>query len=174
MKHPDRSIERIAYRTHITLLHLSGNADGEAASPETLRDLVLMLPDENYRTLKVRTPHSLTHSLSLSLSLSHTHKRITPNSLPGVQFLIRFLFEVCQQSEVNKMTPSNMSIVFGPTLLAPAVFSLESSLNSTFVSQTVESMIEVRCMSVWLPVLLLMDEHTQHSTTMSCSVVPSS
>ena len=48
------------------------------------------------------------------------------------------------------MTPSNMSIVFGPTLLAPAVFSLESSLNSTFVSQTVESMIEVRCMSEWL------------------------
>lgn len=162
MKHLDRSIERIAYRIHIALLHLLGNADGEAASPEALRDLVLMLPDENYRTLKVRTPHSL------------SHKRTTPNSLPGAQFLIRFLFEVCQQSEVNKMTPSNMSIVFGPTLLAPAVFSLESSLNSTFVSQTVESMIEVRCMSVWLPVLLLMDEHTQHSTTMSCSVVPSS
>jgi hypothetical protein len=53
--------------------------------------------------------------------------------LPGpnrllLDFLMRFLAQVSQYSETNKMTPSNVAIVFGPNLIRSRDESLESSM----------------------------------------------
>lgn len=59
---------------------------------------------------------------------------------------MRFLVnEVSTHSEVNKMTPSNIAIVFGPTLLRPKVETIETSLSSPLVNHAIERIIIVCC-----------------------------
>lgn len=41
------------------------------------------------------------------------------------------------------MTPSNIAIVFGPTLMRPEVETMETTLNSPLVNHTVQRLIEV-------------------------------
>ena len=46
----------------------------------------------------------------------------TVNKLPktnynNVKYLIKFLSKLAEKSDINKMTPSNIAIVFGPNLL---------------------------------------------------------
>lgn len=41
------------------------------------------------------------------------------------------------------MTPSNLSIVFGPTLMRPEVETMETTLNSPLVNHAVERIIDV-------------------------------
>ena len=53
--------------------------------------------------------------------------------------------EVCTHSAVNKMTPSNLAIVFGPTLMRPEVETMDTTLNSPLVNHGIERIIEVTC-----------------------------
>ena len=59
------------------------------------------------------------------------------------QYLIAFLALVCENSQVNKMTPSNLAIVFGPTLMRPKTETIESTLNSPLVNHVFQRFIEV-------------------------------
>ena len=64
--------------------------------------------------------------------------------LPTLKVLVEFLVrEVCVHSGVNKMTPSNLSIVFGPTLMRPEKETMETTLNSPLVNNVVQCILEV-------------------------------
>lgn len=60
---------------------------------------------------------------------------------PIVTFLFQFLHELSQNSETNKMTPSNLGIVFGPNLLKPKVQDQSTMLDRTNV-EIVEFLVE--------------------------------
>ena len=68
------------------------------------------------------------------------------NSLPPayfdtLEYLMKHLSRVIKYADVNKMAESNLSIVFGPTLLRPLVDSMDTVINMQFQSTVVESMI---------------------------------
>jgi len=45
-----------------------------------------------------------------------------------LDYLMLFLIRLCNYSHINKMTPNNVAIVFGPTLLRPRCDTVETSL----------------------------------------------
>jgi hypothetical protein len=53
-----------------------------------------------------------------------------------------FLTKLSAQSSINKMTASNLSIVFGPTCLWPKENSLESAMDMPYVNSVVQLVIE--------------------------------
>lgn len=59
-----------------------------------------------------------------------------------LRYLMEFLVEVSRFSDVNKMTSSNLSIVFGPTLLWPEQNTLESAMDMPYINGCVQLMIE--------------------------------
>ena len=62
---------------------------------------------------------------------------------PTLDYLMRFLSKLCENSTVNKMSASNASIVFGPTLIRARVETIETTLNSPIVNSAVQVLIEV-------------------------------
>ncbi|XP_048020356.1 rho GTPase-activating protein 29 isoform X1 [Megalobrama amblycephala] len=75
--------------------------------------------------------------LCLSIELKRVLFKIRDllRQLPGahyktLQFLITHLHRVTEQSEENKMTASNLGIIFGPTLIKPRQLDAEVSLSS--------------------------------------------
>ncbi|XP_051771024.1 rho GTPase-activating protein 29 isoform X2 [Ctenopharyngodon idella] len=75
--------------------------------------------------------------LCLSIELKRVLFKIRDllRQLPGahyktLQFLITHLHRVTEQSEENKMTASNLGIIFGPTLIKPRQLEAEVSLSS--------------------------------------------
>ena len=70
-------------------------------------------------------------------------KSNTPKSaLVVLVYLIKFLSKVTEFSDENKMTASNLSIVFGPTLLWPEPNSLESAMDMPYVNGVIQILIE--------------------------------
>eukprot|EP00339_Tiarina_fusa_P002662 CAMPEP_0117012312 /NCGR_PEP_ID=MMETSP0472-20121206/10391_1 /TAXON_ID=693140 ORGANISM="Tiarina fusus, Strain LIS" /NCGR_SAMPLE_ID=MMETSP0472 /ASSEMBLY_ACC=CAM_ASM_000603 /LENGTH=299 /DNA_ID=CAMNT_0004715353 /DNA_START=254 /DNA_END=1153 /DNA_ORIENTATION=+ len=70
---------------------------------------------------------------------------IMPNlgeTRPTLEYLIRFLRQMCENSAANKMSASNASIVFGPTLVRAKVETIETTLNSPIVNSSVQVLIE--------------------------------
>jgi RhoGAP domain len=68
--------------------------------------------------------HSRSNSLVLSIPpcvcVSVWFPISTSRNLSNVlDYLMLFLIRLCNYSHINKMTPSNVAIVFGPTLLRP-------------------------------------------------------
>lgn len=64
--------------------------------------------------------------------------------LATLKYLMNFLVkEVQVQSHLNKMTPTNLSIVFGPTLMRPEKETMETTLNSPLINHIVQRIIEV-------------------------------
>jgi len=61
---------------------------------------------------------------------------------PTLDYLMRFLSKLCENSTVNKMSASNASIVFGPTLIRARVETIETTLNSPIVNSAVQVLIE--------------------------------
>ncbi|CAN9506483.1 unnamed protein product [Ophioblennius macclurei] len=57
-------------------------------------------------------------------------KHLPPAHYKTLQFLIEHLHRVTEQSEENKMTASNLGIIFGPTLIKPRQTDAEVSLSS--------------------------------------------
>jgi len=65
------------------------------------------------------------------------------SNLPTLKYLMDFLIkEVSIHFDVNKMTPSNLAIVFGPTLMRPKIETMETTLNSPLVNHSVQRIIE--------------------------------
>jgi len=69
-------------------------------------------------------------------------QHVPVTSLRVLHHLIQFLCKVSACSEENKMTTSNLSIVFGPTCLWPKENSLESAMDMPYVNSVVQLMIE--------------------------------
>ncbi|XP_040921496.1 rho GTPase-activating protein 29 isoform X2 [Toxotes jaculatrix] len=57
-------------------------------------------------------------------------KQLPPAHYKTLQFLIEHLHRVTERSEENKMTASNLGIIFGPTLIKPRQADAEVSLSS--------------------------------------------
>ncbi|CAJ1081869.1 rho GTPase-activating protein 29 isoform X1 [Xyrichtys novacula] len=57
-------------------------------------------------------------------------KQLPPAHYKTLQFLIEHLHRVSERSEENKMTASNLGIIFGPTLIKPRQADAEVSLSS--------------------------------------------
>ena len=43
--------------------------------------------------------------------------KLPKTNFTNVRYLIKFLAKLAEKSDINKMTPSNIAIVFGPNLL---------------------------------------------------------
>jgi len=63
-------------------------------------------------------------------------------SYATLEYIIRFLSTLCKNAAVNKMTASNIAIVFGPNLLRPEVESLETALNCPIVNHVIQRFVE--------------------------------
>ncbi|XP_037613026.1 rho GTPase-activating protein 29 isoform X2 [Sebastes umbrosus] len=57
-------------------------------------------------------------------------RQLPPTHYKTLQFLIEHLHRVMEQAEENKMTASNLGIIFGPTLVKPRQADAEVSLSS--------------------------------------------
>uniref|UniRef100_A0A3Q4H3V5 Rho GTPase-activating protein 29 n=1 Tax=Neolamprologus brichardi TaxID=32507 RepID=A0A3Q4H3V5_NEOBR len=57
-------------------------------------------------------------------------RQLPPANYKTLQFLVEHLHRVTEQSEENKMTASNLGIIFGPTLIKPRQADAEVSLSS--------------------------------------------
>ncbi|XP_071341976.1 rho GTPase-activating protein 29 isoform X2 [Trachinotus anak] len=57
-------------------------------------------------------------------------RQLPPANYRTLQFLIEHLHRVTERSEENKMTASNLGIIFGPTLIKPRQADAEVSLSS--------------------------------------------
>ncbi|KAL1006681.1 hypothetical protein UPYG_G00075320 [Umbra pygmaea] len=57
-------------------------------------------------------------------------RQLPPAHYKTLQFLIEHLHKVTEQAEDNKMTASNLGIIFGPTLIKPRQTDAEVSLSS--------------------------------------------
>uniref|UniRef100_A0A4W5JTA7 Rho GTPase-activating protein 29 n=1 Tax=Hucho hucho TaxID=62062 RepID=A0A4W5JTA7_9TELE len=57
-------------------------------------------------------------------------RQLPPAHYKTLQFLIQHLHRVTEQAEENKMTASNLGIIFGPTLIKPRQTDAEVSLSS--------------------------------------------
>jgi len=69
-------------------------------------------------------------------------KHTRPTSVVVLKYLFNFLVKVAENSEENKMTSSNLSIVFGPTCLWPRENSLESAMDMPYVNSVIQIIIE--------------------------------
>uniref|UniRef100_A0A9L0JLF8 Rho-GAP domain-containing protein n=1 Tax=Equus asinus TaxID=9793 RepID=A0A9L0JLF8_EQUAS len=59
-----------------------------------------------------------------------------------LELLIRHLVNVCEYSKENLMTPSNMGVIFGPTLMRAQEDTVAAMMNIKFQNIVVEILIE--------------------------------
>ncbi|XP_041736834.1 GEM-interacting protein-like isoform X1 [Coregonus clupeaformis] len=80
----------------------------------------------------------------LRYNLRDLLERLPPYSYYTLQHMMRHLHRVSENYEENKMSPSNLGIVFGPTLLRPLVsvdVSMVALLETTYQALLVEFLI---------------------------------
>ncbi|KAM6970341.1 oligophrenin-1 [Aplochiton taeniatus] len=91
-------------------------------------DLVLAAKSDN-PDFRLRAIHSLIHKLP-------------ERNLEMLDILIQHLVHVCSHSEENLMTPSNMGVIFGPTLMRAKEETVAAMLDIKFQNIVVEILIE--------------------------------
>uniref|UniRef100_A0AAQ4P2X8 Oligophrenin 1 n=1 Tax=Gasterosteus aculeatus aculeatus TaxID=481459 RepID=A0AAQ4P2X8_GASAC len=82
---------------------------------------------------------NLDFRLSEIHSLSH---KLPEKNREMVEMLIKHLVNVCSHSEENRMTPSNMAVIFGPTLMRAKEETVAAMLDIKFQNIVVEILIE--------------------------------
>uniref|UniRef100_A0A674N0G0 Oligophrenin 1 n=1 Tax=Takifugu rubripes TaxID=31033 RepID=A0A674N0G0_TAKRU len=89
---------------------------------------------------------------NLDFRLSEIHAltyKLPEKNREMLEMLIKHLVTVCSHSEDNRMTPSNMAVIFGPTLMRAQVETVAAMLDIKFQNIVVEILIEehrkVRC-----------------------------
>uniref|UniRef100_A0A8C3AH86 Oligophrenin 1 n=1 Tax=Cyclopterus lumpus TaxID=8103 RepID=A0A8C3AH86_CYCLU len=82
---------------------------------------------------------NLDFRLSEIHSLSH---KLPERNREMVEMLIKHLVNVCSHSEENRMIPSNMAVVFGPTLMRAKEETVAAMLDIKFQNIVVEILIE--------------------------------
>ena len=60
-----------------------------------------------------------------------------------IKYLARFLRDVCAASDINKMTPSNVAIVFAPNLLKPPGNDVMAQIDDTPYSNKLMQMFVI-------------------------------
>lgn len=68
--------------------------------------------------------------------------RLPDNHLEMLELIIRHLSRVCEHSRENLMSPSNMGVIFGPTLMRAQEDTVAAMMNIKFQNIVVELLIE--------------------------------
>ncbi|KAI3373541.1 hypothetical protein L3Q82_022130 [Scortum barcoo] len=89
------------------------------------RDLMFAAKSDNL-DFRLSEIHSLTHKLP-------------EKNREMMEMLIKHLVNVCSQSEENLMTPSNMAVIFGPTLMRAKEETVAAMLDIKFQNIVVET-----------------------------------
>ncbi|XP_041949506.1 oligophrenin-1 [Alosa sapidissima] len=92
------------------------------------RELIFAAKSENL-DFRLGTVHSLVYKLP------EVNREM-------LELLIRHLLSVCSRSEENLMTPSNMGVIFGPTLMRAEEETVAAMLDIKFQNIVVEILIE--------------------------------
>ncbi|XP_033954777.1 oligophrenin-1 isoform X1 [Pseudochaenichthys georgianus] len=92
------------------------------------RDLICAAKSDNLDT-------RLSEIHSLSYKLPEKNREM-------VEMLIKHLINVCSHSDENRMTPSNMAVIFGPTLMRAQEETVAAMLDIKFQNIVVEILIE--------------------------------
>ncbi|XP_037604696.1 oligophrenin-1-like [Sebastes umbrosus] len=82
---------------------------------------------------------------NLDFRLSEIHSlsyKLPEKNREMVEMLIKHLVNVCSHSEENRMTPSNMAVIFGPTLMRAKEETVAAMLDIKFQNIVVEILIE--------------------------------
>ncbi|XP_038564518.1 oligophrenin-1-like [Micropterus salmoides] len=82
---------------------------------------------------------------NLDFRLSEIHSltyKIPEKNREMLEMLIKHLVNVCSHSEENLMTPSNMAVIFGPTLMRAKEETVAAMLDIKFQNIVVEILIE--------------------------------
>uniref|UniRef100_A0A4W3H5E3 Rho GTPase-activating protein 29 n=1 Tax=Callorhinchus milii TaxID=7868 RepID=A0A4W3H5E3_CALMI len=98
---------------------------------------------------KLNSPNSekrwLTNVVRIVFRVKDLLRQLPRINYKTLQYLIDHLHKVAEQAEENKMSASNLGIIFGPTLLRPrqtdATVSLSSLVDYPYQAQTVELLI---------------------------------
>jgi len=69
-------------------------------------------------------------------------QQIPQAHLPILQYLIKFLQDVEEHCEVNKMTVSNLAIVFGPNIIKPKVETVQNALEMPLLQGIIQLLME--------------------------------
>uniref|UniRef100_A0AAQ5YTY1 Oligophrenin 1 n=1 Tax=Amphiprion ocellaris TaxID=80972 RepID=A0AAQ5YTY1_AMPOC len=86
-----------------------------------------------------------TESDNLDFRLSEIHSltyKLPEKNREMLEMLIKHLVNVCSHSEENLMTPSNMAVIFGPTLMRAKEETVAAMLDIKFQNIVVEILIE--------------------------------
>lgn len=128
---------RKLYKTPIDVVDLKKKATSPHTVAGLLKSWLLSLPEplfgfELYDLLlelftKVPEESRLSHATVLLNQYLSTSRRII------FSFLFEFLYDLSQFAEVNKMSPNNLGIVFGPNLIRPREHTQSTMLDQTNV-----------------------------------------
>lgn len=104
-----------------------------------------IFPYEYYPVIIAVEKNSEKGKITLAQKLDEFQKII--NSLPYINRLLLeklflFLRLVATYSSENKMTPSNLAVVFGPTLIRAKQETIETSLEIALVNASIQCLIE--------------------------------
>uniref|UniRef100_A0A4W6FGR5 Oligophrenin 1 n=1 Tax=Lates calcarifer TaxID=8187 RepID=A0A4W6FGR5_LATCA len=87
----------------------------------------------------------ITESDNLDFRLSEIHSltyKLPEKNREMLEMLIKHLVSVCSHSDENLMTPSNMAVIFGPTLMRAKEETVAAMLDIKFQNIVVEILIE--------------------------------
>uniref|UniRef100_A0A8D0DBQ7 Oligophrenin 1 n=1 Tax=Sander lucioperca TaxID=283035 RepID=A0A8D0DBQ7_SANLU len=87
----------------------------------------------------------IAESDNLDFRLSEIHSlsyKLPEKNREMLEMLIKHLVNVCSHSEDNRMTPSNMAVIFGPTLMRAKEETVAAMLDIKFQNIVVEILIE--------------------------------
>lgn len=99
----------------------------------------LMTYDLHPELMSAAKSDNLDFRLSEIHSLTH---KLPEKNREMLEMLIKHLVSVCSRSEENLMTPSNMAVIFGPTLMRAKEETVAAMLDIKFQNIVVEILIE--------------------------------
>ncbi|OCU00470.1 rho GTPase-activating protein 45 isoform X3 [Xenopus laevis] len=95
--------------------------------------------------LQDKGPNTETDVLSIVVQLKELLQDLPSENRTTLQYLVKHLCRVSEQEQLNKMSPSNLGIVFGPALMRPrptdATVSLSSLVDYPHQARIVETLI---------------------------------
>uniref|UniRef100_A0A8D3E9W6 Oligophrenin 1 n=1 Tax=Scophthalmus maximus TaxID=52904 RepID=A0A8D3E9W6_SCOMX len=113
---------------HCPSLFLSRSLSEPLMTYSLHRDLMCAAKSDNL-DFRLSEIHSLAHKLP-------------EKNREMLEMLIKHLVNVCSHSDENRMTPSNMAVIFGPTLLRAKEETVAAMLDIKFQNIVVEILIE--------------------------------
>nr|XP_045738403.2 oligophrenin-1 [Mirounga angustirostris] len=130
-------------RRYLLFLH----QDPAIPSPKELTVFInfrnLSEPVMTYRLHKELVSAAKSDNLDYRLGAIHSLVyKLPEKNREMLELLIRHLVNVCEHSKENLMTPSNMGVIFGPTLMRAQEDTVAAMMNIKFQNIVVEILIE--------------------------------